>query len=338
MHSNTIELITTPTIVQSFIRKYSALTGISQQSFQSMFIFRPVTIGSYIDILGSSFRFFYAYHSIPCIGFEATYCGKSMFFSADTFFDPDALFDRYKQGIFSKERYDSLVDVNWGKFDIILHEAGVPPIHTPTKVLAQFPEEVKKRMYLVHIAEKDVPKDLGLKAAKPGLMNTLVIDVNPQIDSTMQKLDLLSSIKFLNEIPLYKTRDLVRCCTVETFMPGQTIIKENTFGSKFYIVMSGICKISSNDPAKKFSKYAYTGDYFGETALIDEGKRNADVTAHTNTSLLCIDKSDFKWVFGLVKDSKGELISTDISTYAIVEKLKNLTATRKNKYSEFINK
>lgn len=62
------------------------------------------------------------------------------------------------------------------------------------------------------------------------------------------------------------------------------------------------------------------------------------MTAHTNASLLCIDKSDFKWVFGLVKDAKGELISTDISTYSIVEKLKNLTAGRKNKFSEFINK
>jgi hypothetical protein len=60
--------------------------------------------------------------------------------------------------------------------------------------------------------------------------------------------------------------------------------------------------------------------------------------AHTNVSLLCIDKSDFKWVFGIVKGEDGELKSTDLTTYALVEKLKNLTATRKNKYSEFINK
>jgi hypothetical protein len=159
---------------------------------------------------------------------------------------------------------------------LILHEAGVPPIHTSTKVLAQFPDEIKQNMYLVHIAEKDVPQSLGLKAAKTGLMNTLILDVNPSLDATIQKLDLLSSIKFLNEIPLYKARDLIRCCRIETFMPGQVVIKENTSGSKFYIVMSGICKISSDDPSKKFSKYAYTGDYFGETALIDQGKRNAE--------------------------------------------------------------
>lgn len=275
MHSNTIEIITTNTIVQSFIRKYSALTMMPVSVFKNMFLFRPVTIGNHIDILGASFRFFYTYHSIPCIGFEVNYCGKSLFFSGDTYFDPDGLNDRFKRGIFSKERYDSLVDINWDKYDLILHEAGVPPIHTPTKVLAQFPEETKKRMFLVHIAEKDVPANTGLVAAKVGLMNTLVIEVNPQLDSTMQKLDLLSSIKFLNEIPLYKTRDLVRCCKVETFMPGQTVIKENTYGSKFYIVMSGICRIFSDDPTKKFSKFAYTGDYFGETALIDQGKRNA---------------------------------------------------------------
>ena len=182
------------------------------------------------------------------------------------------------QGIFTRERYESLVDINWTKYDIILHEAGVPPIHTPPKILAQLPEDIKKRIYLVHVSEKDIPADCGLQAAKPGLMNTLEMDVSPQIDSTMQKLDLLSSIKFLNEIPLYKTRDLVRCCKVESYMAGQTVIKEKTYGSKFYIVMSGICKISSEDPSNKFSKYAYTGDYFGETALIDTegGKRNAE--------------------------------------------------------------
>ena len=98
MHSSTIELITTPTILNSFIRKYSALTGIPEVLFQKMFIFRPVTIGAFIDVLGASFRFFYSYHSIPCLGFEANYCGRSLYFSGDTYFDPQGLQDRLKQG------------------------------------------------------------------------------------------------------------------------------------------------------------------------------------------------------------------------------------------------
>lgn len=275
MHSNTIELITTSTIISSFTRKYSALTQLPLETFRAMFLFRPVTIGNPIDILGATFRFFYSYHSIPCIGFEVTFCGKTIFFSGDTYYDPDGLKERFQRGIFSKDRYESLVGINWNKYDLILHEAGVPPIHTPTKVLANLPEEIKKKLLLVHIAEKDVPKTGGLIAAKVGLMNTIILNVTPQVDSTILKLDLLASIKFLNEIPLYKTRDLVRCCKVETFMPGQLVIREGTFGSKFYIVMSGICKIYSDNPSNKFSKFAYTGDYFGETALIDQGKRNA---------------------------------------------------------------
>lgn len=51
---------------------------------------------------------------------------------------------------------------------MILHEAGVPPIHTPLYILREFPEEVKTRLYLVHVAERDVPKDSGLKIAKTG--------------------------------------------------------------------------------------------------------------------------------------------------------------------------
>jgi hypothetical protein len=65
----------------------------------------------------------------------------------------------YLAGILNKERYESLVDINWHKYDLILHEAGVPPIHTSTAVLKNFPESVKDKLYLVHIAEKDVPTD-----------------------------------------------------------------------------------------------------------------------------------------------------------------------------------
>lgn len=276
LHSNTVELITTPTILGSFLRKYSALTGMPVQNFRDLFHFRPATIGSYIDLLGASFRFFYAYHSIPCIGFDVTYCGRSIYFSGDTFYDPPALLKLQQQGVFSKERYESLAEINWKKYDIILHEAGVPPIHTSTAVLRAFPESIKQKMYLVHIAGDALPADSGLKVAKTGLKNTIVLDVRVTVDTTIQKLDLLSSIEFLNEIPLNKARDLIRCSKVENFMPGQVVIKEGTHGNKFYIIMSGIAMISSKSGNTPFSKFAFSGDYFGETTLIQEGKRNAE--------------------------------------------------------------
>ena len=35
------------------------------------------------------------------------------------------------EGKLSKERYTQFTSIDFGKFDLILHEAGVPPIHTP---------------------------------------------------------------------------------------------------------------------------------------------------------------------------------------------------------------
>lgn len=46
-----------------------------------------------------------------------------------------------KQGIISQKRYESLCNNKWNH-DLILHEAGVPPIHTPMKVLNELPENV----------------------------------------------------------------------------------------------------------------------------------------------------------------------------------------------------
>lgn len=60
------------------------------------------------------------------------------------------------------KRYESLANIKW-IHSVILHEAGVPPIHTPISSLIKLPEDVKKRIHLVHVAEKDVRPDSGLK-------------------------------------------------------------------------------------------------------------------------------------------------------------------------------
>ena len=74
-------------------------------------------------------NFFYSFHSIPCLGFTAHFENKSIYFSGDTFYNPDRLKELWNEGILSKERYEDLTNNKWNH-DIILHEAGVPPIHT----------------------------------------------------------------------------------------------------------------------------------------------------------------------------------------------------------------
>jgi metal-dependent hydrolase (beta-lactamase superfamily II) len=83
-----IEIITTKTILNSFMRKYSALADMDETFLRGLFVFRPVTIGANMNILGGKFKFFYSIHPIPCIGFEVCYEDKALYFSGDTFYNP----------------------------------------------------------------------------------------------------------------------------------------------------------------------------------------------------------------------------------------------------------
>lgn len=55
------------------------------------FDFKPAIIGYPIIINGAEFNFHYSFHTIPCIGFSIKMYEKSMYFSGDTFYDPEAL-------------------------------------------------------------------------------------------------------------------------------------------------------------------------------------------------------------------------------------------------------
>lgn len=76
----------------SFIKKYSAVLNISTEKVKSLFRFKPVTIGASLYINGAVFKFFYSLHSIPAIGFEVFCSEKSLYFSADTFYEPEKYF------------------------------------------------------------------------------------------------------------------------------------------------------------------------------------------------------------------------------------------------------
>mmetsp|Transcript_916 Transcript_916/g.2529 ORF Transcript_916/g.2529 Transcript_916/m.2529 type:complete len:1171 (-) Transcript_916:46-3558(-) len=167
-------LMTTPTIKDSFLRKYSRVTGLEQSFLAQLLEFRPARLGQPNFWRGAELRFFYALHTIPCMGFEVHYKGKSLVYSADTLNDPDRIRAMQKEGVLSEGRADSLVNFPW-HHDLILHEAGVPPIHTPIAALQALPEEVKERLCLIHISEKDA-KSSGLRYARTGVEHTIVLD------------------------------------------------------------------------------------------------------------------------------------------------------------------
>ena len=56
------------------------------------------------------------------------------------------MLEMHKLGILPEKRYESLVNVKW-IHSVIIHEAGVPPIHTPLSALAALPPDVISIIY-----------------------------------------------------------------------------------------------------------------------------------------------------------------------------------------------
>ena len=61
------------------------------------------------------------------------------------------------------------------------------------------------------------------------------------------------------------------------------------------------------------------------------------VIAYTDLTVYVLDKTDFKWVFGIMEDDVAG-VTHDATTSSLIKKLKGLTNTWKSAYSQFINK
>ena len=78
------------------------------------------------------------------------------------------------QGVMSKGRGEDLKSLPLQETDLLLHEAGAPPIHTPLSVLMALPPKIKKRLYVVHTSA--LPPDCDLRVAPTGTAGTIRLD------------------------------------------------------------------------------------------------------------------------------------------------------------------
>ena len=84
--------------------------------------------------------------------------------------------------------------------DCILHEMGIPPIHTPKEILADMSDNVKDHMYLVHVSESAIPKNCGLKSGPVGLLNTIRLLEDDNSESLLKVLTNLCSIPLFEKL------------------------------------------------------------------------------------------------------------------------------------------
>uniref|UniRef100_A0A7S2RSQ4 Cyclic nucleotide-binding domain-containing protein n=1 Tax=Mucochytrium quahogii TaxID=96639 RepID=A0A7S2RSQ4_9STRA len=273
------------------------------------------------------------------VGFEAFFGGRSIVFSADHMNDPTKIRELCDAGVVSPGRRDSLLEFPW-QHDLILHEAGVPPIHTPMETLSALPDDVKRRLYVVHVSIDKIPPNSGLRAAIPGVENTIVVDnvEEPPHAKALEILDLVSSIPIFSRLTVKHASDILSFCKAEHFCAGDCIVRKGDEGTCFYAMMSGTAEVRVEKPPSRARsrsksiekeeekeeddinlvtvKIYHAGDYFGEQALIsDVAIRTADIYAMNDVKVLRFDRSDFTW---LLKNTN------------IVEQMSSLAEMRNN--------
>ena len=303
-----IKVYTTKTILDSFIRKYAAITGLGGDFLQNLFSCHYVKIGESLYLHGAKWRFRYSLHTIPCIGFTVSLGSKTITYSADTHTDPLLTEKMYAEGVVGKGRRDALRNFDWDS-SIILHEAGVPPIHTPMQVLQNLPQDVKSRLYVVHVAKKDILPETGLKTLETGDTKYVDIPVSP-VQRAIEILDLFSTMDIFREafVSFQDALCIMYLVEYSCFNDGELICRKGDKGDRCFVILRGSARVVWEQNGVPCFKEYHIGDYFGETSLVTGEPRNADVKAVGNVEAVSITLDTF---LSLIKGTtiRKELIS-----------------------------
>ncbi len=285
-----IRLHTTPTIINSFVRKYRGLLGLNGAQLRALFDFVPVTVNEPVNIAGANFFFRYNFHPIPTLGFSTTFQGKTFAYSGDHLNDATYLENLHQEGLINEARLKDLLDFNW-KADLILHEAGIPPVHTPVDTLLALDDDTKSRLYVNHISADKIPHGSGLKLAQPGVRDTLKLEVTPpELWLAQRMLDLFSGVDLFWTLPVLKVAEFLRIARYRKYHGGEALVRTGEPGNEFFLILSGQAEvIQKGEFLTRLGRY----DYFGEIAVLLGSNRTADILAYTEMEVLTVTARDF---------------------------------------------
>lgn len=120
---------------------------------------------------------------------------------------------------------------------------------------------------------------------------------NPNIDVTVL-------LPILKQIPLFATlneeqhREIIQRIVMMYYPAEYVLFKENDEGDALYIVKSGAVEIfhepkEAGDLPQTVATIS-PGGFFGEMALVSDGKRNASAKAKLDCEIFILSKDDFK--------------------------------------------
>lgn len=98
----------------------------------------------------------------------------------------------------------------------------------------------------------------------------------------------LRSLPFLGSFNDDQLDDVLNSSSYINCEAGDTIIKEGTFDSRIYILLSGAVNVCKD--GKVLATIERTGEVFGEIAVVNEDRRSASVVAAKRSVCLAVDQ------------------------------------------------
>lgn len=103
-------------------------------------------------------------------------------------------------------------------------------------------------------------------------------------------LEMLSSVPLFDGLSKRELQAVFRLGDIVEHPAGEAIVREGAAGAGFHLVLEGTAKVRMGGRTRKTLG---PGDYFGEMALIDKGRRSATVLAETAVTTLVISSWNF---------------------------------------------
>lgn len=162
--------------------------------------------------------------------------------------------------------------------------------------------------------------------------------------------NVIATLPFLKTLPPTMKSMLAQQFTLVTIQAETYIIRQNAIGNNFYILIFGSCVVTQDTKIEAVDdkltpeiqeveiNVLSTGDFFGETALIDpSAKRTANIKTLESCTCLCLSRQDFekllntgenkKWFKDNTKRSSAMLTGAGDKNYAYyLSKLRRISS------------
>lgn len=112
----------------------------------------------------------------------------------------------------------------------------------------------------------------------------------PRLDLGLKIPEMVSRLELLQGLDPKQLKQVCRLFRSELAVPGEFIMRKGERGTRVYFISSGAVEIRLPERTIRYGR----GEFFGELALLNHGRRTADIVALSYCTLLTLDSADFR--------------------------------------------